>query len=689
MPTPSWIGQTIGGRYKIESLLGQGGMSAVYKGTDPNLRRTIAIKLIHPHLAADPEFVRRFEEEAAAVAQLRHPNIIQVYDFNHDSDIYFMVLEFVPGQTLQERLKSIHAAGRRLPLDEVVHIMTTVCEAVHYAHERSMIHRDLKPANVMINASGQPILMDFGVAKIIGGQQHTATGAIVGTPTYISPEQVRGDRPDHRADIYSLGVMLFEMISGRVPFDSDTALSIMLKHLNDPVPDIRAINADVPEALAAAAQKALAKQPDDRFQSAHEMAAALRHAAASVPALPAEKTSLGAPSPVRPQPEPTATIATRTTPVPTPKPTSVDNRPATVHASPRTTAVEQPAKPAGRPNMMPILIGVGAVAVIGILVIAIIGAVVGGRILSSQPTPTAIAAATNPNTEVPVSVTEPVPTGSPAADSTDTAAPPTDTAPPPTAIPVPEGMRLIPAGFFKMGSDVGRADERPEHPVLLRAFYIDTVEVTNGAYRKCVEAGACTPSGSVRQNTAGFEDYPVMLVDWNQASTYCAWADKRLPTEAEWEYAAGGPDDLMWPWGNSFDASLSAASTPDLVPVGSFPGGASPFGALDMAGNANEWVADVYSQTFYADSPASNPFDATDGTTRVYRGGSYGNTDGTFYTTSRRYAKPPTFSDVDVGFRCAQDATEVNAATPQAEHDALVARFCEVYTAFKPGAACP
>jgi len=341
MPAPSWNGQTIGGRYKIETLLGQGGMSAVYKGTDPNLRRTVAIKLIHPHLAADPEFVRRFEEEAAAVAQLRHPNIIQVHDFNHDGDTYFMVLEFVAGQSLQEQLKSFHATGKRLPLDETIRIMATVCDAVHYAHERGMIHRDLKPANVMINASGQPILMDFGVAKILGGQHHTATGAIVGTPTYISPEQVRGERPDHRADIYSLGVMLYEMISGRVPFDAETALSIMLKHLNDPVPNLHALNTDAPDSMIAIVDKALAKQPENRFESAHDMAAALRHVAlARVAAAPPDRPTLGAPSPVKAQPTPSATKAAPSTPAPAPRSTAVDNRPGclTVRCSPWPSA---------------------------------------------------------------------------------------------------------------------------------------------------------------------------------------------------------------------------------------------------------------------------------------------------------------------------------------------------------------
>jgi eukaryotic-like serine/threonine-protein kinase len=280
MSQPSWIGQTVGGRYKIEALLGQGGMSSVYRASDPNLHRTVAIKLIHPHLSSDPEFVRRFEQEAAAVAQLRHPNIIQAYDFNREGDLLYMVLEHVPGETLQMKLKALHSAGQRLPMAEAVRIMALICDAVAYAHQRGMIHRDLKPANVMLNPDGQPILMDFGVAKMLGGQQHTATGAVVGTATYMSPEQARGDKLDERTDLYSLGVVLFEMVAGRPPFEGDSGMTVMLKHLSEPPPDLRQLNQDVPEDLAAIIQKALAKNPGERFQTAAEMAAALRRVAA-------------------------------------------------------------------------------------------------------------------------------------------------------------------------------------------------------------------------------------------------------------------------------------------------------------------------------------------------------------------------------------------------------------------------
>ena len=192
MTKSKWIGRNLSNRYHIDELLGQGGMSAVYKATDPNLKRVVAIKIIHPHLSNDSDFVKRFEEEATAVAQLRNPGIIQVFDFNRDEDVYYMVLEFVPGETLQEHLRRLHDSGRKLSVRNAIEYVAEVCDALDYAHQRGMIHRDIKPANLMLNVTGQVILMDFGIAKIVGGQRHTATGAVVGTAMYMSPEQIRG-----------------------------------------------------------------------------------------------------------------------------------------------------------------------------------------------------------------------------------------------------------------------------------------------------------------------------------------------------------------------------------------------------------------------------------------------------------------------------------------------------------------
>jgi eukaryotic-like serine/threonine-protein kinase len=276
MARADWIGETLSGRYEIVELLGQGGMSAVYKANDPNLRRVVAIKLIHPHLSRDPEFVRRFEEEAAAVAQLRHPNLIQVFDFTNDDATYYIVFEFVPGETLQDRLKRLDESGRLMTIDQTINITAQSADALNYAHNKGLVHRDIKPANIMVNMQNDPIIMDFGIAKIMGGTQHTATGAVLGTARYMSPEQIQGQKIDPRTDIYSLGVTMFEMLGGRPPFDGNSAMTVMMMHMTDPVPDLRDLRADVPPGLVAAINKAMAKDPDERYQTAAEFATAVR-----------------------------------------------------------------------------------------------------------------------------------------------------------------------------------------------------------------------------------------------------------------------------------------------------------------------------------------------------------------------------------------------------------------------------
>lgn len=271
MAQPSWIGKTLGGRYLMEDELGHGGMSTVFKATDPNLRRVVAIKLIHPHLSDNPDFVRRFEAEATAVAQMRHPNIIQVFDFNHDGDIYYIVFEFVPGETLQARLQRLNESGQHMEMDDLLKIATSVGNALQYAHARDIIHRDIKPANVMLNVQGEAILADFGIVKMMDGTQHTATGAVLGTARYMSPEQIKGQRVDARSDIYSYGTMLYEMVGGRPPFNANSAMTLMMMHVNDPVPDVRHIRAEVLPELVAVINKAMAKEPAQRYQTMAEL----------------------------------------------------------------------------------------------------------------------------------------------------------------------------------------------------------------------------------------------------------------------------------------------------------------------------------------------------------------------------------------------------------------------------------
>ncbi|MEO8608840.1 MAG: protein kinase, partial [Chloroflexota bacterium] len=238
-----------------------------------SLDRYVAIKVLHAFLADDPEFKSRFEREAQNVAKLRHNHIVQVYDFEYDQpgDSYYMVMELVDGQTLKERLTDISGQGQLLPLEESLRIVREAASALAYAHSRNMIHRDVKPANLMLDHDSRIVLTDFGIAKIVTGAQFTASGGMVGTPAYMAPEQGLGEAGDERSDLYSLGVILFQLVTGGLPYDAETPLAIILKHLNSPIPSPLKLNPNLPEAVDAFIMKAIAKEPQDRYQTANEM----------------------------------------------------------------------------------------------------------------------------------------------------------------------------------------------------------------------------------------------------------------------------------------------------------------------------------------------------------------------------------------------------------------------------------
>ncbi len=278
----SIIGKTIG-KYQIVEHLGRGGMAEVYKAYQPSLDRYVAIKLMHSFLADDQDFLGRFQREAKAIGRLRHPNIVQVHDFDYADGLYYMVMEFIDGYTLKTRLIELANQNKMLPLREAMRITRDVAAALDYAHKREMVHRDVKPANVMINKDNQVILTDFGIAKILSGPQFTASGAMIGTPAYMSPEQGLGEPGDARADIYSLGIMLFQMITGQLPYDADTPLAIVLKHVNNPLPIPSQLNPSMPPDVERIIFKALAKNPDDRYQSAEELISHLDRVSAGLP----------------------------------------------------------------------------------------------------------------------------------------------------------------------------------------------------------------------------------------------------------------------------------------------------------------------------------------------------------------------------------------------------------------------
>lgn len=265
-------------KYRLVGKLGQGGMATVYKAHQTGLNRYVAIKAMHSHLGEQTGLIERFQQEATAVASLRHPHIVQVYDFFMAGDTYYMVMELIEGLTLQAELQNRKTTGQPFSLTETANIFNPLASAIDYAHARGMIHRDLKPSNIMFTADGQVVLTDFGIARIMGATHYTMTGAVIGTPVYMSPEQAQGQQADARSDIYALGAILYEMVTGHVLFEGDTPIAIMMKHVNEPPPRPIALNPKVPPAVEQVILKALSKDPAGRYQTAGEMAQALQGA---------------------------------------------------------------------------------------------------------------------------------------------------------------------------------------------------------------------------------------------------------------------------------------------------------------------------------------------------------------------------------------------------------------------------
>lgn len=259
------------GRYEIRDRLGAGGMARVFKGYDANLERLVAIKILHDHLADEPTFKERFEREAKFIASLNHPNIVQVYDFDvaemGGQCLYYMVIPYIPGKSLKDILDDRTSP---LPQTQTLDILRNLSDALGYAHARDMVHRDVKPANILFDERGQAVLTDFGIARLVQNSKLTQDGTTTGTPSYMSPEQVLGLPVDARSDIYSLGVIAYEMLAGRLPFPNDNTVSVMLKHVNEPIPRISQFLSADNARLDAVMYRALAKKPEDRYPSTAE-----------------------------------------------------------------------------------------------------------------------------------------------------------------------------------------------------------------------------------------------------------------------------------------------------------------------------------------------------------------------------------------------------------------------------------
>jgi serine/threonine protein kinase len=608
------IGQSLG-RYQILEQLGEGGMATVYKAYDTRLDRYVAIKVIRNDLFGPTlleRMLKRFEREAKALAKLSHPNIVKVLDYGEHNGAPYLVLEYLPGGTLKGQVM-----GRPIPWQEAVRLLLPIAGALDYAHEQKIIHRDVKPANILLTEKGQPMLSDFGIAKILEMKEEftlTGSGTGIGTPEYMAPEQGMGREVDARTDIYSLGIVLYELVTGRKPYTADTPMAVVLKHMTDPLPRPRQYIADLPDIVERVLLKALAKDPQDRYSKISEFADALENADQS------RKTA--------------------------------NTQPNTPTSSTNLTQLLQ------KKNLNRLWLTFGVVGIVftGVL----IGWLARGDKTTEVPPTT-----TPSSTSIPTNTTIPSVTINPTATRTpfQTATPKLDIG---STMTGNDGMTLlyVPAGEFTMGSETGKDEEKPIHTIYLDGFWIDQTEVTNRQYALCVTAGQCispneTDSSlrSIYYGNSEFDDYPVIYVNWNMAKTYCEWAGRRLPTEAEWEKAARGMDERTYPWGE--DISCNEANYDpkdscfgDTTIAGNFTSGESPYGVYDMAGNVWEWVSDWYSETYFQDSPLANPLGPDSGQYRVLRGGSFDSgTSGV--RTINRYRYEPTYTLLSIGFRCA------------------------------------
>ncbi|WP_270181826.1 Stk1 family PASTA domain-containing Ser/Thr kinase [Alkalihalobacillus sp. CinArs1] len=268
------IGKHINGRYKLLEVIGDGGMAIVYKATDLILDRIVAVKLLRPEFSKDDEFIKRFRREAESATSLDHPNIVSIFDVGEDEDYHYIVMEYVEGKTLKQSIRDRGA----LPIVEAIDIIKQIASAIEHAHENQIIHRDIKPHNILINEYGEAKVTDFGIAMAMTSATITHTNSVLGSVHYFSPEQARGGAATERSDIYSLGVVLYEVVTGVLPFSGDSPVSVALKHLQDRFPKPSLINTSLPKNVEQIILKAMAKEPHQRYENAQELYDALDNA---------------------------------------------------------------------------------------------------------------------------------------------------------------------------------------------------------------------------------------------------------------------------------------------------------------------------------------------------------------------------------------------------------------------------
>lgn len=623
-------GQILQGRYHIISHLGKGGMGTVYQAQDMRLnRRLVAVKEFDPAQLPPNDrqiALQAFQQEAEILAGLNHPGLTAVYDYFLENNRSYLVMEFVNGETLQQAWERL---GRRFAEAQVVTWTRELCDVLSYLHSQQppVIFRDLKPGNIMVQPNGHLKLIDFGIARHFTPGKTSDTTKF-GTPGYAAPEQYGHGQTDARSDIYALGVVTYQLLTGHDPTQTPFHL-----------PPISQLAPQVSPPISQAVMQAVEIDPAKRPSTAP---------------LFCQMLSVAGPG----------------------------------------SAVK---RTMGRWMGAAVLLVLGTSVLLRLFIVNLANGATTSAQANYDSTTSSFAGVVTETTTAAATIIA-------TTTATETAVPPTIT--PESTVTLDAGTRrvinddelrqvFVPAGEFFMGSDAGNTDEGPVHAVYLDTYWIDQMEVTNTQFAGFVAAAGYETTaestgrgwiydggwrvvnganwhhpqgpGSSIDNLA---NHPVVQVSWYDAQAYCVWYGRRLPTEAEWEKAARGADQRLYPWGNTFDGARlnfcdvnCSESWADIgvndgyaitAPVGSYPAGASIYGALDMVGNAWEWVADWYGGDYYTSAPYENPIGPVNGQRKVLRGGSWQFSNMFTRTIDREVSIPGDYND-SIGFRCAQD----------------------------------
>ena len=683
------IGKIILDRYRIDKFLGRGGMAEVYKVWDTHRNAWLAMKVLHADLALDHAFLRRFKREAQTLERLQHPNIVRFYGLERQNRFVFMLMDYVDGESLKPK---IFDAQGPLPFEQIYSITRELAWALKYAHSEGYVHSDVKPGNIMLDDKGHVMLSDFGIARMTDSSTMTMIGA--GTPAYMAPEQIRGEAPTIQTDIYSLGIVLYEMLTGERPFNGELATisgtvgeKVRWEQLNLQVPSPSRLNKKITPELEDLVLRALAKDKHERFHDVGELLAEFSQVfqddAYRQASVFSEREQKETPEAIKKEKRDLEGKARL-------------EKEADAKAKRTALRQRQQERAVDSDKLFSKMVKRLVLISAGMALLMSFGYIISHIEVLAKSEPTKI-----PTILISPLATLALPTSTvePTKTPTPTSIPLTPTPAYPTGSTMKseiDGMTMayIPPGDFEMGGSAddiynicemsysvcGDPQEYDEtimiHTVYLDGYWIDQTEVTNYMYYLCVLDGGCSEPDERSSDTRDsyyknpeFNSFPMINVSWKEARNYCAWAGRRLPTEAEWEKAArGGLENQLFPWGDSYpvckvheinganfwDTAVgSRCYYPDTKKVGSFaPNG---YGVYDMAGNVSEWVSDWYADNYYAISPNSNPLGPESGKYRVIRGGdwkSYGYKELIVYLRVRSTESP----NYTTGFRCAMDA---------------------------------